>query len=244
MTSNDVVLKPAFSCHWCNKVYLRRENLNKHELLCEITYKKGNTANIALPSQAQLFTMVTQLTKRVQILESKVDDMEHGRKKRKTKDVLSELNSDLREKPSISLDEFIDNFIDIEDHVIDLFLQKGVGYHVCFEEIIKSIVFQDNTPMQLLSQKVFIYINDSFEEWTKPISLAFFEKIKVKILKALLAWKERNGGENVDKDEALGMKYNSALLKVMRTNFTTETGLSQKLRSIMCKQDLKGVNSI
>ena len=223
----------AFRCHWCNKGYQRRENLNKHELLCEVIYKKGNTANIALPSQAQLFTMVTELTKRCQLLEARVDHLENGgAKKRKTRDVLLELNSELREKPSISFDHFVDTEIKVtNDHVMVLI--DGFPFANCIEKIMRSLTFHDLTPMQIIGNKVYIFQTTVFEEWTKPISLVFFEKLKIKILKELMAWKERNGGDEVDRDETLASKYNSALLKVMKTNFTVDGHMAQRLRSLV-----------
>jgi hypothetical protein len=223
----------AFRCHWCNKGYQRRENLNKHELLCEVSYKKGNTANISLPSTAQLFTMVTELTKRCQQLESRVEDLEQGRKKRKVKDILTELNDESREKPTISVDHFIDTEIQVHNDHVSLLLEKRNSYADCFDEIIKSIHFCDNSPMQMLSNKVYIFQNDRYDEWTKEFSLLFFERIKRKILLALMAWKAINGGDQVDRDETLGLQYNNALLKVMKTDFTSDSFLAQKLRSKM-----------
>ncbi len=61
-------------CKWCDKIYKRKENLLKHEILCEIHYKQ-NTDNIGLPSMREMFELIAHLTHAVEVLERKVETL-------------------------------------------------------------------------------------------------------------------------------------------------------------------------
>ena len=86
MISDETKNSTKHSCKYCGKQYTRKTSHNRHEILCEIFYKKNTetpreqiceeeeTTNI--PSVKQLYGIIQELAVKYQDMEKKLIEMQ------------------------------------------------------------------------------------------------------------------------------------------------------------------------
>ena len=110
------IKQPALCCVHCGKSYVKRVNLNKHLIVCELL-QRSKTSRVVkyeeedeLPSQKKLFQMLIELGDKYNRLESKVDEMNKWVVKKKKKiNVVDWLNSNIA--PNLTFGDVIDTII-------------------------------------------------------------------------------------------------------------------------------------
>jgi hypothetical protein len=182
----------------------------------------------------RLYELYDDLNKRYLQLESRVAELERKRVKiaRKPVNGLQILNNETTVKPVISFDEFLETQFEIKDEHIIFLQEKTSTYFAYVERVLNSIEFHNRVPIQCLKNQVFTFDGESYKETN---TLIFFENIKVKTLRSIMAWKKKNGDEKIDQDDSSAIKFNNALIKVMNTNFQAESNLAVRIRRLVCK---------
>ena len=172
----------------------------------------------------RLHKLIEDLSKRVE----KLENSDIRKRKVPSENYLAKLNS--QEKPIITFRDFVQNEIIVTNEHIEILLEKNT-YAIAFESVLSSITFGIGAPIKIKNSRVYIFKGEKFDLWSKQDSLFLFENVKVKMLREIQAWKKRNGDIEVDKDDALSIKYNKALMKIFNTNFDADSHLAQRLRS-------------
>lgn len=182
----------------------------------------------------RLFDLYEDLNKRYLLLEARVAELEKkkARTARKPINGLQVLNNENTPKPVISFDEFVATQLEIKDEHIVFLQEKTCTYFAFVERVLNSVEFHSHVPIQCVKNQIYTFDGESYQEAN---TLIFFENIKVKTLRAIMAWKKRNGDEKIDQDDASAIKFNNALIKVMNTNFQVESNLAVRIRRLVCK---------
>lgn len=182
----------------------------------------------------RLLELYQDLNKRYLQLEARVVELEKKRARTTRTPVngLQILNNENTTKPVISFDEFVATQIEIKDEHVVFLQEKTCTYFAFIERVFNSIEFHPRVPIQCVKNQIYTFDGESYQAAN---TLKFFENIKVKTLRAIMAWKKNNGDEKIDQDDVSAIKFNNALIKVMNTNFQAESNLAVRIRRLVCK---------
>lgn len=76
---SNKIKQPAQCCKYCGKSYLKKINLDKHIILCELlnnsTTKTTVDDNEEVPSQRKMYEMLLEIGKKLNGLDEKVDEL-------------------------------------------------------------------------------------------------------------------------------------------------------------------------
>lgn len=183
----------------------------------------------------RLFELYQDLNKRYLQLEARVVELEKKKARTTRKpqvNGLQVLNNENSPKPVISFNEFLQTQLEIKDEHVVFLQDKTCTYFAFIERVLNSIEFHPRVPIQCVKNQIYTFDGESYKEAN---TLIFFENIKVKTLRAIMAWKKNNGDEKIDQDDASAIKFNNALIKVMNTNFQAESNLAVRIRRLICK---------
>ena len=255
------IKQPALCCIHCGKSYIKRANLDKHLVICELlqiskTKTKTSTnllmnsyndENEPMPTQRKMFQMLIELGERYNKLEEKVEEMNKWVVKKKKKiNVLEWLNANIR--PNIVFDDLHDKIVVIEQDIKNLFDHSY--YDVMNDVFSRNIYnFSDNAnPLFAFVQKQNVfYIYDAansdtniWVELTKERLTKFLNKLHTKVFKAFCDWKNSKKPE-IKADERLSNLCDKTFVKLMSVEFKQEN-IYIKARNAMytrMKKDMK-----
>ena len=260
------IKQPSSCCVNCGKTYVKRVNLEKHLVICDllqISKSRSNTNPILnlllededepLPSQRKLFQMLIELGQRYTKLEDKVDELNKWvvRKKKKI-NVLEWLNANIT--PTILFEKLIDK-IEVTEQDINNLLEKSF-YDVMNAIFSRTIYKFDEKEMPIFAfvqkQNLF-YIYDTIRkdnddnikcwvELSKETLTKFLVKVHMKILKSFYDWKNLKKNDN-KLDESLTTLCDKTIVKLMNVEFNQEN-IYSKARNMMysrMKTDMKSL---
>ena len=245
------IKQPSQCCLHCGKSYIKRINLDKHILICELIHKpnrKDTTLfieeeNEPIPSQRKMFDMIVELSQKYSRLEEKVDEINKWVIKKKKKiNVLDWLNSNVI--PTAIFDNIIETIKVDEQDIQSLF--ENSFYDVLNEIFSKSIYnFNENeNPIFAFVQKInvfYIYTSDKiWVELPREILTKFLNKVHMKIFQAFNDYKKIKSS---NLDDNFAILCNKTLVKLMTPEFNQESVLS-KIKGQMylkMKTDMKAL---
>jgi len=244
------IKQPARCCIYCGKNYIKKENLEKHTVICELLQKgKSKTLIIEdddeeIPSQKKMFQMLIELGQKYNRLEEKIEEINKWVVKKKKKiNVIEWLNTNIT--PNITFENIIDKII-INDEDVKNLLQNSF-YDVLNEIFERNIyIFNENeNPIFSFVQKINVfYIYDIEQKWIELSKLKFIKflnKVHIKIFKAFNDWKEKNSF--IKSDDKFQTTCDKTMVKLMSVEFNQDSTLS-KVKSIMyskMKTDIKAL---
>jgi len=220
-------------CPTCDKKYTNKSSLVRHQIVCEIANKTDREKLIEgeeaddLPTYKQLVIIVQELTKKCASMEKKMTDMQKWVQRTKKKvDVIQWLNNSSSTKPYSSFTEWFQN-LTINEETIDI-LKENTMYQTILTIFSKNLPEDADNPVCSFCQKVgTIYIYEIVDEtatWkllSRDQLTKGLNRLHLKILNELLAWKEKNE-EKMENDDRLAEKYNKTMMKLMGLNFTQD----------------------
>ena len=126
------IKQPSLCCVYCGKSYIKRVNLDKHLVICELLQKTKTKTSInpiidslyndeeePIPTQRKMFQMLIELGERYSRLEEKVDELNKWVVKKKKKvNILVWLNANV--KPNIVFETILDKITVTEDDIKNL----------------------------------------------------------------------------------------------------------------------------
>jgi len=244
------IKQPALCCVYCGKSYVKRINLDKHLVICELLQKgKRNSLIIEdeepIPSQRKMFQMLIELGHKFSRLEEKVEEINKWVVKKKKKiNVLEWLNANI--KPNITFEMIIDK-ITICDEDIKLLLESS--FQDVLNEIFSRTIYNFNeseNPIFAFVQKINVfYIYDTDEIWvelSRERLIKFLNKVHMKIFKEFYEWKKTKLNQ-IKSDDNFATICDKTLVKLTSVEFKLESTLS-KIRSVMyskMKTDMKAL---
>ena len=249
------IKQPSECCNYCGKIYRKKNNLNKHILVCELIDRnkknaKGKTLLLEetdfeeeLPSQQKMFKILLELAEKYNKLELKMAEMDKFIVKKKNKiNVIEWLNTNI--VPNIIFDKLDESIKIIEDDVT--FLLNNSFYDTLNEVFSRSIYCNDSNildPIIAFTQKSNIfYVYDTVNLWqelTKERLIKFLNKIHIKIYKNFYDWKK---GQN-NMDDRFSTICDKTTVNLMNVDFKKDNILS-KVRGSMynkMKRDMKAL---
>jgi len=246
------IKQPSQCCVHCGKSYVKRANLNKHIIICELLHSKRNTTLIIeddeeLPSQRKMFNMLIELGQKYNKLEEKVTELNKWVIKKKKKiNILEWLNEN--NKPNILFDNLIDKITVNEDDIKSL-LENPFNYVLSelFSRTFNNL--NEENPIFAFVQKsnvfyVYQLMNDTkiWVELSKEKLVKFLSKVHTKILKAFCDLKKEKIHE-IKSNDAYSIKFDKTMVKIMSVELNQESVLS-RIKSIMfskMKTDMKAL---
>ena len=248
------IKQPAQCCIHCGKSYVKRVNLDKHVIICELLHNRRNTSLVIedeeepLPSQRKMFHMLIELGQKYNKLEEKVEELNKWVIKKKKKiNILEWLNDN--NKPNILFDSIIDKITVNEDDIKYLFENS---FNDVLNEIFLRTIYNFNeteNPMFAFVQKINVfYVYELIEdkkiwvELSREKLIKFLNKVHTKILKAFCDFKNERIKE-IRASDTYSIKCDKTMVKIMSVEFKQESILS-KVRSMMfakMKTDMKAL---
>jgi hypothetical protein len=234
-------------CVYCGKSYKMRKTLDRHMILCQVTYKSkqrrfvidDDIADDQLPSQKMLYKMVIELTLKCNRLEEKLEEVNKWVvKKKKSINVLEWLKNNI--VPHYDFNAIIEH-IHVTNSDIE-YLLKNTFYDTMNEVFSKSI-YNDKLPIACFGQKAntfYIYRNGEWKELANDDLTKFMNYVFAKIYKHMLQWYQSNK-EQINSNENASITYNKTISKLMSLDFKEE-GVLSKAKSVIhnkLKRDLK-----
>lgn len=237
--------KGAFSCRYCGRDYVKKYNLDKHIVLCELlTSCKANnkplqsTARasaeedediIELPSQRKMYMMLMELAKKVNGLDEKVDELKTWVvKKRKKINVIDWLNQHVT--PSTCFDKLNERIDVVRDDVT--FLLKNTfleTLHGIFARNLYASSSESDYPLCAFVQKphnLYAYDQGTWFEVSKEELVKFLNRVHTKLYRVFLEWK-REHATAMEEDDALALSCDKATCKLMDADFRQDAFLSK-----------------
>jgi hypothetical protein len=243
------IKQPSQCCQYCGKSYIKRNNLDKHIIICELLHNVKNNNipedELQIPSDKKMFQMMLKLGERFSKLEEKVEEMnKYIIKKKKKINVLEWLNENI--KPRLTFDIVINNIEINEKHILSLF--ENSFYDILndiFEESIYKFNKQENPIFSFIQKNNVFYIYDFDKIWkelSKENLIKFLNKIHMKIIKEFYDWKKKMMNE-IKINDNFATKCNKTSVKLMSIEFKQEQVLT-KIKNLIftnLKTDMKSL---
>ena len=245
------IKQPAQCCIHCGKSYIKRVNLDKHLVICELLQKSKKTSKIIIeedepmPSQRKMFEMLLELGQKYSRLEEKVDEINKWVVKKKKKiNVLEWLNANV--KPDINFDNLIDKII-IDEQDVKILLENSF-YHVLtevFSRTIYNFSETENPIFAFVQKQNMFYIYDKDGIWielSRDRLIKFLNKVHTKIFKQFYEWKKSKVAD-IKSDDRLANICDKTLVKITSVEFNQEAILSKVKNNMFSrmKTDMKAL---
>jgi hypothetical protein len=238
------IKQPAQCCIYCGKSYLRKQNLNKHAIICELLYQSKHKKKIiivddepeTLPSQRKMFEMLIELGEKYHKLEEKLNAMNKCVIQQNKKiNILGWLNEHII--PTNKFESIIDN-INITEQDINKLLEGSKSFYEILNEIFERTIYNNDAkkyPIITLTQKTntfYIYtIDNLWIELTREAFMKCMNKIHIKIIKLFYDLKNlKNIGKK--SNDSLSNVWDKANLKLMSVDFDKDS-VQTKIKSMM-----------
>jgi hypothetical protein len=238
----------AQCCKFCGKSYKKRENLDKHIVLCDLLNKSKKVSfedddDFVIPNAKHMFQMLLELGKKYNSLEDKMMEMTKWVSKKKKKiNVIDWLNTNLEQK--FVFDNLVSTIIVTSENAMAIL--DNSFYDVLLDIFSSTLFVMENKPIFAFTQKVntlYIYQNDGWIIASKEKLMWFFNKIHMKLIDVFYSWKKikiLEAGSNKDKFETACDK---AIIKLMSIDFRVEN-IYSKTKNILfngLKTDMKAL---
>jgi hypothetical protein len=244
------IKQPAQCCKYCGKSYLKKTNLDKHVILCELlnTSKSKTTVDDEeeVPSQRKMYQLLLEMGSKLNKLDEKVDELNKWVIKKKKKiNVIEWLNNHLT--PEINFDSLIEKIIIEKDDIQYLFQNNFADTmnHIFSRNIYN--ISESEYPIFAFVQKsnaFYIYENEEagWMELNREKLVKFLNRVHTKLYRIYLEWKKENITQ-IEDDEKLSLLCDKTTCKMMDVDFRQESILG-KIRSNMygrMKTDMKAL---
>lgn len=250
MTTNipNRIKQPAQCCLFCGKSYEKKTNLNNHIILCELIHKSSKKTTVdddeELPSQRKMYQMILEISKKLNGLDEKVDEINKWVIKKKKKiNVIEWLNT--HNKPEINFENLSNKITICDDDIKSLFDNNFIDVlNQIFARTIYNVSDNEYPILAFVQKSSIFYIYDNEEAgWTelsREKLVKFLDKVYMKLSRAFSEWK-KNNREKIDDDENFQLLCDKTSVKMYSFDIKNEITLG-KIRNCMysrMKTDMK-----
>lgn len=243
----NMIKQPGQCCIYCGKSYKKKNNLDKHIILCEllIKTKKGTIEDEEdIPSQRKMYNILLELCMKFNKLEENVDELKKWVVKKKKKvNVIEWLNTNIT--PNIHFNNLIEHIIITIDDVIYLFEHSFMDtLNQIFSKNIYNLSNNEYPIFAFVQKSNIFYIYEDNEikwiELSREILIKFLNRVHMKLLRTYTEYKKHNY-EKIRDDESFSLLCDKTSLKIMSIDFRQENILG-KIKTNMytkMKTDMK-----
>jgi len=244
------IKQPAKCCVYCGKSYVKKTNLDKHIIICELLNKSKSSVIIEeeddIPSQKKMYQILLELGNKFNKLEEKVDDLNKWVVKKKKKiNVIEWLNINIT--PEIKFDSLIEKIIITQDDVKYLF---DNSFNDTLNNIFSRNIYnlsESEYPIFAFVQKsnIFYIYEDKDSGWmelNRDKLIKFLNRVHMKLLRVFGEYKKANS-DKIRDDESFSILCDKTSVKMMNVDFRQESILG-KIKSNMysrMKTDMKAL---
>jgi uncharacterized protein YeeX (DUF496 family) len=245
------IKQPAQCCVHCGKSYIKRANLDKHLVICELLQQSKKKSKIIIeedepmPSQRKMFEMLLELGQKYSRLEEKVEELNKWVVKKKKKiNILEWLNTNI--KPDINFDNIIDKII-IDESDIKCLLDNT--FYDVLNEVFSRTIYKfsetENPIFAFVQKQNMFYIYDKDNIWvelSRDRLIKFLNKVHTKIFKQFYEWKKSKAFD-IKSDDRLATLCDKTLVKITSIEFNQESILSKVKNNMFSrmKTDMKAL---
>lgn len=245
------------TCTYCLKKYTNKTSLDKHVLICSLSYRSKRQIKIEEEEREDNLTyqdlcrIINELFTKVKKLEEKVEINDKYIKKMKKKiNIIDWLNSNIR--PNTFLEDYINNLIITEEDITFMMYNTFIDtLNKIFDENINQNPNSNPIPIFCSEHKIntfYIYQktenpNDTkWSEINKSQCIQIFNIIYARIFKKLMEWKQKNE-DLLNKNEQLENLYMKTMSKIFAVDFKHEQTLSKAKMCLynILKTDMKQI---
>lgn len=244
------IKQPSQCCTYCGKSYLKKTNLEKHVILCELLNTSKSKTIVdeddAVPSQRKMYQLLLEMANKLNKLDQKVDELNKWVIKKKKKiNVIEWLNSHII--PEVNFDILIEKII-IEKDDIQFLIHNSFADTInhIFSRNIYNVSESDYPIFAFVQKSNIFYIYENKEvgwiESNREKLVKFLNRVHTKLYKHYLEWKKENKSQ-IEDDEKLSILCDKTTCKIMDVDFRQESILG-KIRSNMygrMKTDMKAL---
>lgn len=242
------IKQPSQCCKYCGKSYLKKTNLDKHVIICELLNNSKQKIIVEdedeMPSQRKMYQLLLELGNKYNKLEEKVDELSKWVIKKKKKiNVIEWLNTNIT--PQIAFDNLIEKIV-VDKNDIDYLFQNAFAdtlNHIFSRNIYNRS--ETEYPIFAFVQKpnqFYIYENEEVKwiEVNREKLVKFLNRVHTKLYRLYLEWKKENRAQ-IEEDEKVSLLCDKTTCKLMDIDFRQEAILG-KIRANMygrMKTDMK-----
>jgi uncharacterized protein YlbG (UPF0298 family) len=244
-------IKINYKCRTCEKNYIRKSSLERHEILCDFLTKTKREKDVLfeedkdIPTYLELVGIVKEISINYLNIKQKMENMEKWIDKKKKKiNVIDWLNAN--RKPEIMFQKWIEE-IPINESDIEYLMNNNIfqTIHKIWDKIEHLRI-----PLACFCQKsnlFYIYVNDNNNGivWRKMQNEDFIkllQKIQHKFINILGQWYNNNLYE-IKSNDGMSITYNKMIIQIMNISLTPDNNYS-KIHSNLynyLKMDLKNL---
>jgi len=230
------IKQPEKCCLYCGKSYVKKTNLDKHIIVCELLNNSKKSITLEdeddhdIPSQKKLYHILLELGNRFNKLEEKVDDLNKWVVKKKKKiNVIEWLNTNIT--PEIKFDNLIEKIIITQDDVKHLFENTFADtLNNIFSRNIYNLS-EKEYPIFAFVQKtnIFYIYQDKDAGWMEADRekfIKFLNRVHMKLLRIFVEHKKSNT-DKIRDDESYAILCDKTTVKMMNVDFRQETILGK-----------------
>jgi len=238
----------ALCCRYCGKNYIKKTNLDKHIILCELINTSRSTTildeDYEVPSNRKMYQMILEIGKKLNGLDEKVNELNKWVIKKKKKiNVVEWLNNNIT--PEIIFDNLIEKILIDKDDINYLFNNSFADTinHI-FSKNVYNVSDNEYPIFAFVQKPKTFYIYDNEEtgwiDLNREKLIKFMNRVHTKLYRTFIQWKKENR-ELIELDEKTSLLCDKTTCKIMEVDFRQEPTLS-KIRSNMygrMKTDMK-----
>lgn len=243
------IKQPAQCCVHCGKSYVKKTNLTKHVVLCDMLHQSKKKKLSLLeeeedqeetPSQQKMYAIMLEFGQRFQKLEEKVEELSKWTVKTKRKvNIVDWLNANCNcEQPFDTLTETIEV---TDEDVIFLFKHNFLE---TWNELMKRSEKRSIAAFVHKPHTFYVYVNneDKWVEASREMLTKFFNRLHMKIIKRFSEWKKTHRDE-INHDESLSLTCDHASVKLMAIDFR-EDAMFGKIKGALYTQIKKDMTRL